>query len=176
MSFVKSVSILMIFIACIIFTHYFTKENMEIKEKITYRFIPRTFEMDYNNIPLPSKVFKNMFDLPSTWMGQAERDSREAQGKLIKEREKIFNEEQDKINKDRKEKEIKEILLGLEKFEDLRPWSDLENKEKIKTDVFKMMIDSPDDFYQQVKPFNYLVSNHIYFNKRIKNNNNNYKI
>jgi len=170
MSIVKSFSILLIFISCIIFTHYFTKETMKIEEKITYRFIPRSFELDYNNIPLPSNVFKNMFDLPTTWMTQSERDSREAQTKLLKEREEVFNKEQDRITKDNKKKEINDILLNLEKFEDLRTWTDLENKKQINIKLYKMTLDSPDDFNQKIQPYNVLVSKDMYFKQRIKTN------
>lgn len=110
MSLLKSLSILMLFVASIILTYYYTKQNVKVDQNITYRFVPRTFETDSNNIPLPSMVFKDMFDLPSTWMSQAEKDSREAQGKLLKERELLVDKDKNKIEKERKKEEINQIL------------------------------------------------------------------
>jgi hypothetical protein len=110
MSLLKSLSILILFVASIILTYYYTKQNVKVDQNITYRFVPRTFETDYNNIPLPSMVFKDMFDLPSAWMNQAEKDSREAQGKLLKERELLNEKNKNKIEKERKREEINQIL------------------------------------------------------------------
>ena len=53
------------------------------KRKIEYRFIPRTFVMEQNNLPLPSDVFSKMFSDPSVWMGYTDLDSKQ---------QKVFND------------------------------------------------------------------------------------
>jgi hypothetical protein len=157
MSLLKSLSILILFVASIILTYYYTKQNVKVDQNITYRFIPRSFETDYNNIPLPSMVFKDMFDLPSSWMNQAEKDSREAQGKLLKERELLIEKDKNSIEKERKREEINQILgtnnkskktnesKKVEKFDD--------TKKELNTKLFVMTLVKPNE-YDNVLPMN----------------------
>lgn len=39
------------------------------KERVIYRYIPRTFEDEQNEPVYPSDIFKTMFTQPSPWVG-----------------------------------------------------------------------------------------------------------
>lgn len=41
-----------------------------VKEKIIYRYIPRTLEEELTEPAYPSDIFKAMFTQPSTWIGE----------------------------------------------------------------------------------------------------------
>lgn len=156
----------MIFAACIMLTYYYTKETLQCEKNVEYRFVPRTYQMDYNNWPIPSKVFQDMFDLPSTWMGQAEKDSREAQTILIKQREDMFNKEKLRIERDRKKDEVQDILTNIEKFGNTNDgtypiFQDLEKKKLIRSKMYEMTLTNPYSFNDPIA-YNAKVVDYVY--------------
>lgn len=45
--------------------------------KVVYRYLPKTFEQEQDSAPLPSTVFKKMFEQPDSWTsGIISTDSR----------------------------------------------------------------------------------------------------
>jgi hypothetical protein len=71
---IKSLSVLLIFIGCLFLVYNYAKTDVTNKQPVLV--IEKPHDVDPNNVPLPSYVFKDMFELPSVWMGRADRDSR----------------------------------------------------------------------------------------------------
>jgi hypothetical protein len=66
----KLLLIIIFFIGLILIVIELTKNSFRCpKEKIVYRFIPRTLEEESKEPVLVSEVFKTMFSQPSTWAG-----------------------------------------------------------------------------------------------------------
>ncbi len=42
--------------------------NMECSDRYIYRYIPRTFEEEQNEVAYPSDIFKAMFTQPTPWI------------------------------------------------------------------------------------------------------------
>ena len=88
------------------------------RQKIEYRFIPRTFVMEQNNLPLPTDVFNKMFQDPSVWMGYTDLDSK-------------YKKKLNKIN--RMEKETIKLIEERIKKQDKRrftKYKEIENRNK----------------------------------------------
>ena len=45
--------------------------------KIKYKYLPRSFEQEQDELPRPSNVFSDMFKLPSTWIGYSDINQEE---------------------------------------------------------------------------------------------------
>ena len=59
-----------------------TRASIETpKEKIVYRYIPRTFEEEQNEPVMISDIFKTMFSQPEPWIGNInDVDNRKKEG------------------------------------------------------------------------------------------------
>lgn len=67
----KGILILLLFIGIILITIELVKTNENPqKEKIVYRYIPRTLEEEMSEPVYPSDIFNAMFTQPSTWIGE----------------------------------------------------------------------------------------------------------
>jgi hypothetical protein len=65
----KTISILFVFIGIILIIIDLMRENRVCpKEKIVYKYIPKTFEEEQQEPVYVSDIFKTMFSLPSPWI------------------------------------------------------------------------------------------------------------
>lgn len=66
----KYIILFMLIIGLIFMTIGLTRATIETpKEKIVYRYIPRTFEEEQNEPVMISDIFKTMFSQPEPWIG-----------------------------------------------------------------------------------------------------------
>jgi hypothetical protein len=67
--FIKTVIIILFFIGILFITTDLIKEQKACpKEKVIYKYIPRTFDEEQEDPVLPSDVFRTMFAQPSPWV------------------------------------------------------------------------------------------------------------
>ena len=70
-----NISIIILTLGIVLLVHYFTKVSYKCPApKIKYKYIPMDFDTNQRMLPRATKVFSNMFQLPSPWMGYAEID------------------------------------------------------------------------------------------------------
>lgn len=69
----REVILLIIFIGILLITIDLSKENNNYqKQKIIYKYIPRTLEEEEENPIYVSDIFNTMFSQPSPWVGGME--------------------------------------------------------------------------------------------------------
>jgi len=70
---IQNLSVLVFLSGIILLVYYVTKTNNNCpSSKIKYKFLPRSFEKEQEDLPRPSNVFSDMFKLPSTWIGYSD--------------------------------------------------------------------------------------------------------
>ena len=73
-----NISIIILMLGILLLVHYFTKVNYSCPlPKIKYRYIPMDFNDGQKMLPKATKVFSNMFQLPSPWSGYSEKEDDE---------------------------------------------------------------------------------------------------
>lgn len=70
---IKSCAILFIFVGSLFLVYSYAKTD-DIKEQKVV--IEKPYDVDPNNTPYPSVLYKDMFELPSIWMGRSDKESR----------------------------------------------------------------------------------------------------
>ena len=75
---IQNLSVLVFLSGIIMLVYYMAKTQNECPpSKIKYKFLPRSFEKEQEDLPRPSNVFSDMFKIPSTWIGYTNIDSEE---------------------------------------------------------------------------------------------------
>lgn len=70
---IQNLSVLVFISGIILLVYYINKTKMKCPpNKIKYKYLPRSFEQEQEDLPRPSNVFSEMFKLPSTWIGYSE--------------------------------------------------------------------------------------------------------
>ena len=81
----KTIVLLITFIGILLITVAVVKDSHHCqKEKIVYRYLPRTFNQQYDH-PVPvSEIFEKMFRNPSPWMSGVNTYDRKQQAEINK--------------------------------------------------------------------------------------------
>jgi hypothetical protein len=76
----KNILIILIFLGILCIAIELSRvENEDKKEKVIYRYIPRTFEEDQENPIYVSDIFDKMFNQPSPWVTSVNEIDRKKQ-------------------------------------------------------------------------------------------------
>jgi hypothetical protein len=66
----RSILIVFLFLGIMLVVIEFVKTEKKCpKQKVIYKYIPRTFEEEQNEPVYPSDIFKAMFTQPTPWIG-----------------------------------------------------------------------------------------------------------
>jgi hypothetical protein len=77
--------IIILFIGILLVTNSLTRASIKCpKQKIIYRFIPRTFDEELANEVPVTKIFETMFSQPSPWLGSIQNYDKRKQESINK--------------------------------------------------------------------------------------------
>lgn len=60
--------LIIIFLGTIMITMGYQKSKCVCENKVEYRYVPRTFREEQENLVKPSEIFRDMFDKPSVFI------------------------------------------------------------------------------------------------------------
>ncbi len=82
MNFLKGLFMIIFMIGIILIIGYYILNSQTSKNRIVYKYIPRTVEEDEKSPIYVSEIFKTMFTQPSVWIDSINLDKKRANEKI----------------------------------------------------------------------------------------------
>ena len=82
MNFLKGIFMIIFMTGIILIIGYYILNGQTSKNKIVYKYIPRTVEEDEKSPIYVSEIFKTMFTQPSVWIDSINLDKKRANEKI----------------------------------------------------------------------------------------------
>jgi hypothetical protein len=67
----QQIAVFFLYLGILLIVVGYVNQTKEIQTKIEYRYIPKTFEEEQENLPKVSKIFNNIFEDNNVWLNGA---------------------------------------------------------------------------------------------------------